>query len=52
MKKLLEIIHALKVWRRLFLNAVSLVKDIMLDNIKEFYKDDAFFSILLESLSK
>ena len=32
---------------RPFSKAVSLMKDTMLDNIKGFYKDDAFFSILL-----
>lgn len=38
--------------RRPFFNVMSLVKDTMLDNIKEFYKKDVFFFILFESLSK
>jgi hypothetical protein len=38
--------------RRPFLNAVSFVKDTILDQIKGGYKDDVFFSIPFESLSK
>jgi hypothetical protein len=38
--------------RRLFLNVVSLVKDTILDQIKGGYKNDVFFSIPFESLSK
>ena len=38
--------------RRPFLNAMSLMNDIMLNNIKGFYRDDTFFSIHFESLSK
>lgn len=35
-----------------FVNVVSLVRDIMLKNIKPFCRDDMLFSILFESLSK
>ena len=35
-----------------FLNAVSLVKYTILDEIKGGYKDDVFYSIHFESLSK
>ena len=38
--------------RRSFSNAVSLVKDTILDKIKGCYRDDVFFSIPYESLSK
>ena len=31
---------------------MSLVKDVMFDNIKEVYRDDVFFSIPFKSLSK
>ena len=37
---------------RPFSNAISLVKDTILDKIKGCYKDDVCFSIPFESLSK
>ena len=38
--------------RRPFINAMSLVKDTLFDNIKGFYRDDALISIFFESLSR
>ena len=38
--------------RQPFLNTKSLVKNTILDNIKEFYRNDVFFTILFESLLK
>ena len=38
--------------RRQFLNVASSVKDTILNQIKGGYKNDVFFSILFESLSK